>query len=98
MKLKSSKMKTAAAPKRKLVWGAFDLDNQKHKYILSLCQQYGWTRPHPKYGSVADLGRLGNWLRSKRSPVRKPLTKMSPTEVSTIINAMESMVGKEYSK
>ena len=98
MKLKSSKMKTAAAPKRKLVWGAFDPKNQQHKYVLSLCQQYGWTRSHPKYGSVADLGRLGKWLRSERSPVRKPLIKMTAQELSTIINAMESMVKKEYQK
>ena len=89
-------MTTATTPKRKLIWAAFDPKNQQHKYVLSLCQQYGWTRPHPKYGSVADLGRLGNWLRSDRSPVRKPLMAMKPGEVSTIINAMESMVKKEY--
>ena len=91
-------MSTITKPKKKLVWGAFDAKNQQHKYILSLCQQLGWTRPHTKYGSVADLGRLGRWLASEKSPVRKPLTRMEPKDLSKIISALESMIQKEYKK
>ena len=85
-------------PIGKKCWGSFDYKKQSHRYVLSLCRQLGWTRETAGKGTVADLERLGNWLESKLSPVQKPLLQMSPTEVSTIINAMESMVGKEYSK
>lgn len=77
-------------------WGFFTKTNTQHKYILSLLQQIGWVKTHDVYGKVADIERLGKWLQSKRSPVNKPLKKMTPTELSTIVNAFESMLGKKF--
>ena len=85
-------------PIGKKTWGSFDIKIDSHRYVLSLCHQLEWTKQTAAKGTVADLDRLGRWLESKKSPVRKPLMEMKPGEVSTIINAMESMVKKEYSK
>ena len=65
--------------------------------ILSYAMQFGWKRIHPKKGiEVADLDKLGAWLSSTRSPVRKPLKAMSRIELSKVIKAMEQMVVKKY--
>lgn len=79
-------------------WAFFDKNNDRHKYILSLLLQMGWSVQSEKYGEVADLNRLSNWLKSKLSPVKKKLTLMSPAETSTIISALESMVTKHHGK
>lgn len=77
-------------------WAFFDASKQSHKQILSLCIQNGWSIPHPTYNEVADLGRLSEWLKSKKAPVRKKLKDMSATEVSKTIVALESMITKKY--
>lgn len=72
-------------------WAYFDKDNSRHKYVLSLCIQYGWSIR--KRGSVfADLDRLNEWMHSNRCPVQKPLKKMSPDELSKFIVALEGMM------
>jgi len=76
-------------------WGLFDKSNPKHKYILSLCFQLGLKKEY-KGRDVADVYQLGEWLKSKRSPVQKPLKQMTPLEVSKIIGAMEKMVQKKW--
>lgn len=81
-----------------LYWGFFTKTNEQHKYILSLLRQIGWTKSHNQYGLVADIERFGEWLQSKRSPVQKPLKKMNVNELSTVINALESMLGKKFAK
>ena len=77
-------------------WGGFDRDNGKHKYILSLMHQMGWTVfvTKGKWGNraVPDVVRLGEWLQSEKSPVKKPLRKMDDVELSKIITAMENMI------
>jgi len=78
-------------------WGGFDTTNPQHRYITSLLHQLGWTkrmsgRPFP----VPDTKRLGEWLQSEKSPVRKALRKMNRLELSRIIVAMESMVQKKF--
>jgi hypothetical protein len=79
-------------------WGAFNKDNPRHRKVLSLCQNYGWERPHPATGQpVADLDKLGQWLeQDPRCPVRKPLKKMDHEEVSKIITALEGMIKWKY--
>ncbi|MCJ1809884.1 hypothetical protein [Flavobacterium covae] len=79
-------------------WALFDKHNEQHKYILSLLIQMGWSVENERYGEVADMYRLSDWLKSEKSPVRKALTKMTPIETSKIISALESMNTKHHSK
>lgn len=77
-------------------WAFFDKYNRSHNYIISLAIQNGWSIPHKVHGEVADLGRLSEWLKSKKAPVRKPLKKMDTRELSRTISALESMITKTY--
>lgn len=83
---------------KKDAFEGFRIKNDQHKYVLSLLRQIGWTTPHRKYGKVADMPRFAKWLKSERSPVQKPLTIQTPQQTTTIINALESMLGKKYAK
>jgi len=87
-------------PKEQAVnYGAFDLKNQKHKVILSLVHQNQWTKQHPRHGEVADMdGAFASWLQSDKSPIKKPLMKMTPEETEKIIKALGGMVGSKYKK
>ncbi|MFK7060927.1 hypothetical protein V3Q90_12465 [Flavobacterium oreochromis] len=77
-------------------WAYYDKNNPQHRYILSLLIQLGWSVKSEKHGEIADLNRFSNWLKSHRSPVKKPLKSMSATETSKIISALESMIVKDY--
>lgn len=77
-------------------WAHFDKFNSQHAYILSLCVQAGWSIAHPKYGYVANLKRLSDWLKSERCPVRKPLKAMTKQETSKVIFAMERIIKTKY--
>ena len=77
-------------------WASFDKNNRAHLNILSLCRQAQWTKPHERYGEVADLNRLQSFLKSDKSPVKKPLMEMSKQEVSKIITALEGIVKAKY--
>ena len=78
-------------------WAFFDRKNKQHMVVLSYAMQFGWKRQHPKKGiEVVDLEKLGTWLNSSRSPVRKPLKEMNRSELSRVIKAMEQMVVKKY--
>lgn len=77
-------------------WAHFDKFNAQHAYLLSLCIQAGWTIRHAKYGYVANLKRLSDWLKSERCPVRKPLKSMSKQETSKVIYAFEQVVKTKY--
>lgn len=79
-------------------YAKFDKNNEQHKRVLSALMTLGWTTSHPKWGRTADLDRFGKWLMSDKSPVRKPLMKMVTTEVTTIINALDSMTSKHFKK
>lgn len=71
-------------------WAIFDKYNTQHRAVLSLCYQIGWVKEENP--SIVDLHRLGGWLKSKRSPVKKPLKEMTKQEVSKIITAMQNML------
>lgn len=81
-------------------YGLFDRQNKQHRYILSLCQMMplaidrGWAVPHPTYRMVANTAKLGEWLASPKSPVRKPLRQMSSNELHKVIYALEQMLAK----
>ena len=73
-------------------WGAFDKNNSQHRYILSILRTANIVVKSEKWGEVPDTaGWLNRFLRSPKSPVKKPLKKMSPTEVSKIITALEGV-------
>ncbi|MCV9934523.1 hypothetical protein OIU80_19760 [Flavobacterium sp. LS1R47] len=77
-------------------WGLFDKNNQQHKTILSLLQQLQWVVASEKWGQVADISRLSEFLKSDKTPVKKPLKDMEPEEVSKIIECFKSMIIKKY--
>lgn len=77
-------------------WAFFNPLKQSHKQILSLAIQYGWSVPSKQHGEVADLGKLSEWLKSKKAPVNKRLKDMTAFEVSKTISALENMVIKKY--
>lgn len=77
-------------------WGLFDKNNQQHKAVLSQLRQLQWTTKSERWGEIADINRLSDFLKSDKSPVKKPLTKMGPHEVSKIIECLKSMVTKKY--
>src|SRR5690606_20818993 len=78
-------------------WAVVDKYNQQHKYILSLLMQIGWRKQSDRYGTVADLNRLSDFLKSKKSPLNphlKPLQDMDHKETSKLISCFESMLTK----
>jgi hypothetical protein len=79
-------------------WGLFDKNNQQHKYLRSLCVQAKWVVENEKWGEVADLEKLSDFLKSNKCPVNMPLKKMSPEEVSKVIIALEAIVSFIYKK
>jgi hypothetical protein len=90
-------LKPTATPKTNTEnWGLFAVNNQQHKTILSLLRQAQWTVPNGRWGEVADINRLSEFLKSDKSPVKKPLKKMEPAEVSKIIVALEGIVKSKY--
>jgi hypothetical protein len=72
-------------------WAKFDKKNERHKYILSLCIQYGWWKKSGKYNRIADLDKLNAWMHSDRNPVKKALEDMESKELSKFIIALEGM-------
>lgn len=72
----------------------FDNRNQQHRYLLSLCQQFGWVVYDERRGRMlADLNRLGSWIRN-RGHVKKPLKDQTTKEVSKTIYQFEQMLDK----
>ena len=73
-------------------WATFDKSNQKHRVILSCMYQAQWTVPRDKYGEIPDMERLSNFLKSDRSPVKKPLKDMQPFELEKVIAALNGII------
>ncbi|KAB8151773.1 hypothetical protein EZY14_016395 [Kordia sp. TARA_039_SRF] len=79
-------------------WAKFDRNKKSHMQILSICRTLRWTKTHPIYGTVVDLQVLSEFIKGKKSPVKKPLLKMDKNEVSKIIVALEGIVETEFKK
>lgn len=78
-------------------WGKFNNKNKEHRKILSLLRQIQWTTTSEKWGEVADIIRFGAWLRDDpKAPVKKPLLKMTPEEVSKTIIALQGILKWMY--
>ncbi|MFH6945132.1 hypothetical protein [Flavobacterium sp. FlaQc-50] len=91
----------APKPVKNESWGAFDKNNKQHLTIMALCRNRQWVKPDDKHpsGEVADMdGAFSEFLKSERSPVKKPLMDMTPQEVSKIIIAMSGVVNHKWSK
>ncbi|QSW90727.1 hypothetical protein J0383_07925 [Flavobacterium endoglycinae] len=82
-------------------WGVFDAKNKQHRTIMALCRNRQWVKPDDKHpsGQVADMdGAFSDFLKSDRSPVKKPLMDMKPQELTKIIVAMSGVVRHKWSK
>lgn len=77
-------------------WGLFDKNNKQHLTVLAHLRTLQWTVKNDRWGEVADINRLSDFLKSDKSPVKKPLKKMDPQELSKIISCLESMITKKY--
>ena len=77
---------------------SFDKTNSQHLRILSTLIQMDWSKPHDKYGEVADLERFENWLKSDKSPIKKALNDMTKEELSKVIGALDKMNYKYHAK
>ncbi|MDK7675080.1 hypothetical protein [Weeksella virosa] len=70
----------------------FDYSNGQHRYVLSLCYQLNWTVWSEKAKKmVVDQERLGKFIMSNKSPVRKPLSNMTKQELSKLIYVLEKL-------
>lgn len=77
-------------------FATFNYNNAQHRYMLSLCQEYGWTvYDHKRERTIADLKRLGAWIRHSSS-CKKPLQQQSTKELQTTLYAFEQMVKKHF--
>jgi len=85
-------------PHKPTFYAKFDKKNHRHKYILSLCMQYGWLKGSGIYGRIADLDKLNEWMHSAKCPVKKALMKMDNNELSKVIAALEKMILKHNLK
>lgn len=73
-------------------WGYFDKNNNQHRYITVLLRNANIVVKNQRWGEVADMeGWFNRFLKSNKSPVKKPLKKMTPGEVSKIIIALEGV-------
>lgn len=73
-------------------WGYFDNNNPQHKRIQADLRTANIVVKNEKWGKVGDmLGWFNRFLKSKYSPVKKPLMEMTPQEVSKIIVALDGV-------
>lgn len=73
-------------------WGYFDNKNSQHKRIQADLRTANIVVKNEKWGEVGDmLGWFNRFLKSKYSPVKKPLMDMTPQEVSKIIVALDGV-------
>lgn len=77
-------------------FGKFDYKKPSHRKILATMRTLQWTRVDPQKGEIPDMDILDKFLKSNRSPVSKPLMKMSDTEVQKIIIALSNIVKSKY--
>jgi len=83
---------TEAVEKSVENWGIFDKENAQHRYILSVLRQANIVVKSEKWGEIPDTaGWLDRFLKSPKSPVKKPLKDMAKWEVSRIIVSLENI-------
>nr|WP_294922145.1 hypothetical protein [uncultured Flavobacterium sp.] len=80
----------------KNLWSTFDKNNAQHMSILAIMRTAQWTKKIDGK-EVADLDVLDHFLKTK-SPVKKPLKKMTYEETSKVIHALNKSVKWIFSK
>jgi len=84
-------------PHASIHWAAFDKTNVKHRKIISLMYQAGWTMISDTGKEIPDLERLNQWLQSPKCPINKPLKQMDDTaEMPRLIKAFSGIVKSKY--
>jgi hypothetical protein len=74
-------------------YGLFDYKNPQHKRIMANLRTANIVVKSERWGEVADMtGWFDRFLKSDKSPVKKPLKEMTSTEVSKIIVALDGVV------
>ncbi|EMY3483774.1 hypothetical protein FPG87_12510 [Flavobacterium psychrophilum] len=82
-------------------WGKFSKSHplySTHQYIFSLCITKEWSIPNDKHGVVIDTYKLSDFLKSKFSPVKKPLMDMTHDELEKLIVALGGVVQHHWTK
>lgn len=79
-------------------WAFFDSKKfvAERKTLFSLMHQAQWVKPHQTLSEVPDLDRLSNFLKSPKSPVKKPLKQMEKKEWEKLITAFRGIVKATY--
>ncbi|MDN3673103.1 hypothetical protein QWY99_08590 [Flavobacterium branchiarum] len=73
-------------------WGYFDRNNSQHARIQANLYTANIVVKNDRHGEVADMeGWFNRFLKSPKSPVKKPLKDMTPLEVSKIIKALDGV-------
>lgn len=74
-------------------YGLFNHKNPQHKRIMANLRTANIVVKSERWGEVGDmLGWFNRFLKSDKSPVKKPLKEMTPEEVSKIIVALDGVV------
>lgn len=81
-------------------WASFNLKTEKYrserKKLFSLLHQAQWVKPNERHNEVPDLERLSNFLKSPKSPVNKPLMKLTKNEWEKLIVCFTNIVRGLY--
>lgn len=73
-------------------YGLFDHKNPQHKRIMANLRTANIVVKSERWGEVADMtGWFDRFLKSPKSPVKKPLKEMTDKEVSKIIVALDGV-------
>ncbi|SDX10537.1 hypothetical protein [Flavobacterium degerlachei] len=74
-------------------YGLFDYKNPQHKRIMANLRTANIVVKSERWGEVADMtGWFDRFLKSDKSPIKKPLKEMTEKEVSKIIVALDGVV------
>ena len=68
----------------------------ERKLLWSLLYQAQWLKPHETLNEVPDLDRLSNFLKSPKSPVKKPLKLFNKEDWSKVIHVFRKIVKGTY--
>lgn len=79
-------------------WAFFDKDAfvSERKLLWSYLYQAQWTKPHETLNEVPDLQRLSDFLKSKKSPINKPLKQFTKYDWSKLLQAFRNIVKGTY--
>lgn len=79
-------------------WAFFNKHSfvNERKLLFSYLYQAQWVVKNETHNEVPDLERLSNFLKSKKSPVNKPLKQFNKQDWSKILQAFRNIVKGTY--